>query len=276
MGVNQSDQITFGEGWVWHSRPESKTQQFGFSGRILKRLKISNTFRYPIFNLVIPVHSSQAIKKLNENSILSVSSKNYLDGKDGDFKENFIQFIKTEFNYSCDQVYLQTLPRVLGYVFNPVSFWYCLKNGKMDAVVCEVNNTFGDRHFYFIKDIQDESANKQAAKRFHVSPFMDLSGYYTFEFNQFEDGNQSRICLYDAEDQLKIDTLIRLKFRKFEEISNSYILKKYGWITVMVIWRIHFQALKLWLKGAKFYTRPQPPQKRVTYDSTNIDSKHSI
>ncbi len=260
--------ILFGEGLVWHSRPNSASQQFGLLGRLLKRLKLSNSFSYPIFNLLIPIHSDEVMQQLNERSYLSVRAENYLTSEKGNLRENVRQFLQKEFAYACEKIWLQTLPQMFGYAFNPVSFWYCYKNEKLDAVVCEVNNTFGDRHFYFLQNLNIHSSDpKKAVKQFHVSPFMDISGYYTFEFDSFEGGNQVRIKLFSSDQHLKLDTLIRLKFRDFESVTAFYILKKFGWLTVMVIWRIHFQALKLWFKGAKFYKHPTPPEKKVTYDS---------
>lgn len=267
----KKDTLRFGEGWVWHSRPESPSQQFGFFGKLFRRWKLMNSFRYPIFNLLLPVHSKSALSALTRHRLLAVDSQSYLNSENGELHQILQRFLEKEFSYSCDQIWLQTLPSVFGYVFNPVSFWYCVKAGKLDAVLCEVNNTFKDRHFYFLQNLDESmSEKKKALKRFHVSPFMDISGHYTFEFKSLHDGNQVRICLFDDQNQLKLDTIIQLRFEDLDRVSNFYILKKYGWLTVVVVARIHFQALKLWLKGARFYNRPNPPEEKVTHDSTGI------
>ena len=271
MELNQTQKILFGEGWVWHSRPESSKQRSGIWSYILRNLKLENTFRYPIFNLLVPIHTDDAYIHLKKGRCLSLSAENYLNSQPGLLRENFFQFLENSTTHSYDEVWLQTLPSLFGYVFNPVSFWYCYNKGQLSAVLCEVNNTFGDRHFYFIHDPTNNSHNsKTAPKRFHVSPFMDNSGFYTFEFDISDKDRKVRICLFDSEKNLKLDTWIKLRFRNLDEISLYYILKKYGWLTAMVTVRIHFQALKLWLKGAKFFKRPTPPKENVTHASTKI------
>ena len=266
MDLINSTKIFFGEGSVWHSRRCIGAEPAGFFGKLSRKVKLNNEFRYPIFNLLLPVTKIDSVSYQLKKKNISIDSKDYLDSKEEPLIQNIKKFLQEEFEYSCDQVWLQTLPKMFGYVFNPVSFWYCFKNGKLDAALCEVNNTFGDRHFYFINNLADGNETyKLATKNFHVSPFFDVSGYYRFKFSFFENENQVQISLFDSGNNLKLDTIIKLRFRDFEDVSINYILKKFGWITVMVVWRIHFQALKLWLKGFKFYSRPNPPNERKTY-----------
>ena len=253
MGVGQKRSIQFGEGWVWHARPNAAG------------CRVQNSFRYRIFNLLIPVHDDAETEKLRHGWFLSVLPESYLNGRSGSLKDNVREFLKVELNYVCDEIWLQTLPRLFGFVFNPVSFWYCCRDGKVEAILCEVNNTFGDRHFYFIKDFGDHQGDvHQAQKTFHVSPFFAVDGIYTFEFQKAVVGSDVRIRLYQS-DQLQLDTQIQLEYRDFKEVSRGYILRKYGWMTFMVIFRIHFQALRIWIKGAQFFRRPSPPKEKITY-----------
>ena len=223
-----------------------------------------NAFKYSIFNLLIPVHEDSAVRSLTNEKLISLRTTDYLEGRPGSLFENAQAFLAKEMNYSCDKIWLQTLPRILGYVFNPVSFWYCYKGETLDAVLCEVNNTFGDRHFYFVKSQNVLDGIHQATKKFHVSPFFPIEGDYTFEFKKSFTDTDTRIQLHSGM-ELKLDTRIRLKLRSFRDVTKSELFKKYGWMTVMVIIRIHYQALKLWLKGVPFFTRPQPPKEKISY-----------
>lgn len=267
MDLTSQSKLLFGEGWVMHSRPLSVEQKPSLLVRFLgNRFSLANSFRYPIFNILVPVNEESEIEILEKRLLFSVQTSDYLDGCHGSLKERIQFFLKSELNYYCDQVWLQTIPRVFGYVFNPVSFWYCYKNKKLDAVLCEVNNTFDDRHFYFIR-VEDQNSGKSCntVKRFHVSPFLDIKGHYKFEFRFQNQRNEVKIRLYEG-DKLKLDTNIKLELKPFEQVSSFAVIKKYGWMTVMIVIRIHFQALKLWLKGAKFFKRPEPPKEKLTYD----------
>lgn len=276
MDLKAKNKILIGEGFVWHSRPNISIQKESFLRKIRKFFNLSNSFSYPIFNLLIPIHEECALSSLEKGLFISLSSKDYLKSKNSSLKKEFLDFIQTELDYTCDKVWLQTLPRMFGYTFNPVSFWYCYKDGNLDAVLCEVNNTFGDRHFYFIEDLGSTHAKSHLARKtFHVSPFLDIKGHYNFKFLESEKENEVRIQLFENS-ELKIDTKIKLKYQLFENISSFYIFKKFGWMTIMVILRIHMQAIILWIKGAIFFRRPSPPKEQITYEFTEYKQSSSI
>lgn len=252
------NQLHIAEGWILHSRLKSPSSD------------VNNSFRYNIFNLLVPIHEKSELAQLHRSLLLSLNPIDYIDKSDRPFSEKIFDFLSTEANYTCDQIWLQTLPRLFGYAFNPVNFWYCYKNGILDAVLCEVNNTFGDRHFYFI---QNPLKKTKIEKRFHVSPFFDVDGAYTFEFEVTQTIIDVKINLHQNQ-ELKLITRLHLQTHPYLDISDLLILRKYGWMTAMVIFRIHFQALKLWLKGARFFRRPPPPQEKVTgetrYDLSKV------
>lgn len=235
-----------GEGWVFHGRP-AKT-----------------SFKYPIFNLVVPIHSEQALNSLSSGRYLSLKATDYLDGQSGDLFKNFKQFMASQVGYEVEHVWLQTLPRMFGYAFNPVSFWYCYRSGRLDAILCEVNNTFGDRHFYFMRAIGDsDKLSFNLPKRFHVSPFFPISGRYEFEFKITGSTSDVRIRLVEG-GELRLDTRIFLELEKIESRSKWSLLWRYGWMTPLVVIRIHLQALKLWMNKVSFHTRPKPPKEKLT------------
>lgn len=165
-----------------------------------------------------------------------------------------------------DKIELLAQPRVLGHVFNPVSFWLCRQGGALTVVIAEVSNTYGDRHCYLCHhdDLRPIAADDHlhATKIFHVSPFQPVEGSYTFRFDIRDD----RVGIwidYTAGNGGLIATLTG----KRKPLTNAGILnamwrRPFGARRVLAL--IHWQALKLWWKGAGFRTRPTPPDKEIT------------
>ena len=161
-------------------------------------------------------------------------------------------------------IWLQTYPRVLGYSFKPVSFWYCFKKGSktdLSAVVAEVNNTFGERHCYVLL-APHWGQTLVADKMFHVSPFCEVSGHYVFCFtrNEGEGGPaiSARVDHHDAQGLL-IHTRINGVLEPLSPVARHKALWSYPLMTLGVFWRIHRQAFALWRKRVPFFRKPQPP-----------------
>jgi DUF1365 family protein len=170
------------------------------------------------------------------------------------------------------EVWLHTFPRVLGYVFNPVSFWFAHRaDGALRAVVCEVNNTFGERHCYLLAHADGRPiANGEALtarKVFHVSPFCGIEGGYRFRFLLSAQGGAprwvGRIDYDDAEGPLLLTSVSG----ELETLTPRALLRAlvaYPAFTFGVIARIHWQALKLAVKRVPFFSKPAPPALDVT------------
>ncbi len=170
------------------------------------------------------------------------------------------------------EVWLHTLPRVFGYVFNPVSFWFCHRSdGALRAVVCEVNNTFGERHCYLLA--HDDGApltwgeEMTAHKVFHVSPFCAVEGQYRFRFMlaRRDDGAHfvGRID-YDGAEGPLLQTSIDGRLVPLTDRALRRTLVAFPAFTFGVIARIHWQALKLWRKRVPYFAKPLPPVVDVT------------
>jgi uncharacterized protein len=165
-----------------------------------------------------------------------------------------------------DSVRLLAQPRVLGHVFNPVSFWLCSDSSELRVVIAEVSNTYGDRHCYLChrEDLGVIRAEDHIAARkiFHVSPFQPVEGGYEFRF----DVTAERIGIfidYTAGKGGLVATLVG----KLEPLTNAGIVatclrRPFGSRRVLAL--IHWQALKLWWKGARFHSRPVPPVDKVS------------
>lgn len=165
------------------------------------------------------------------------------------------------------RIELLAQPRVLGHVFNPVSFWLCWDaQDALIFVIAEVSNTYGDRHCYLcyhddLRPIVPDD-HIRATKIFHVSPFQPVSGDYVFRF----DFTADRIGIwidYTAGNGGLIATLTGVR----KPLSNISILRAmlrrpFGARRVLAL--IHWQALKLWWKGETFRAHPTPPDKETS------------
>lgn len=150
---------------------------------------------------------------------------------------------------------LVTSLRIFGYVFNPVSFFFCYGTDEaLLAVVCEVNNTFGQRHVYVLPADEGQSVWHEK-KVFHVSPFFSLDGTYRFEFHVGREHLEARIDLYRGGEAQFVSRL-SLDRRPLTDASLLRMLVGYPLLTLRVIAAIHWQALRLWWKGAVYHPVP--------------------
>ena len=165
-------------------------------------------------------------------------------------------------------IWLHCLPRMLGYAFKPVSFWFChAADGSLRAVVAEVNNTFGERHCYLLAQPDGgplrDGVELRARKVFHVSPFCTLEGGYTFRFVNRPGRSLARIDYHDAQGPLLLTSMSGTL-----EAATPRTLRRalFGQplFTVGVIARIHLQAWRLWRARVPFHSKPAAPAAAVT------------
>ena len=171
------------------------------------------------------------------------------------------------------EVWLHTYPRVLGYVFKPVSFWYCYTAAnELKAVVVEVNNTFGERHIYVLNQVT-LGVQRGTEKVFHVSPFCEVRGSYRFNFMHQKQAGQvipkrvvARIDYTDTHwaDGPLLCTSVSGTLEPLDARSRRRALWAYPLMTFGVMARIHWQALLLWLKRVPFFRKPAPPTEFIT------------
>lgn len=175
------------------------------------------------------------------------------------------------------EIWLQAFPRVLGYVFNPVSFWFCHRSdGELRAVLCEVRNTFGECHRYLLDtgEAMPYGIELSARKVFHVSPFCEVQGDYRFRFMRTaqsyvndKDGvverTIARINYDDAAGPLLLTSLSGIS----RPLSNAAVAQAFFFYPLMtfgVVAKIHWQALRLWIKRVPFFRKPQPPSHEMS------------
>lgn len=168
------------------------------------------------------------------------------------------------------EIWLHCFPRVLGCTFKPVSFWYCQRaDGSLAAVLAEVNNTFGERHCYLLQGAElAYGRDMLASKVFHVSPFCRVVGSYRFRFmhNSSERGARTvaRIEHEDEAGQPLLQTSVSGQLGPLTEASARAAFFAMPAMSLMLIARIHWQALRLALKRVPFFGKPSPPDKLVT------------
>ena len=240
-----------------------------------------NAFGYGVFSLSIPMRARRddpillSKRGLRDNRFglfsffdrdHGLGNQDSLSWMETILEENNIQHVDGE-------IWLQTFPRVLGYVFNPVSFWICTRaNGQVQAVLAEVNNTFGERHCYLLHHDSGKAVQSGetlvSKKVFHVSPFCDVRGEYHFRFLFPQDSHSKRniVCRIELHEDGAplINTSISGLAQALSKSALYRAFLRYPLMSLGVIGRIHWQALKLWLKGVPFYSKPKPPELEIT------------
>ncbi len=239
-----------------------------------RRLRpVENHFVYGVYFLRIPLARLESIRgpllSINRWNLLSFHFRDH-GARDGTHPLAWVRALLAREGLAVadGEVWLHSFPRVLGYVFNPVSFWFCEdRAGRTRAIVAEVNNTFGEHHRYLLahRDGRPIRAGEtlETRKRFHVSPFCSVSGGYRFRFLT---RNGQRIARIDYADDAGPLLLTSLSGRG-APLGTGALLRavlRHPAMTFGVIARIHWQALKLWAKRVPFHSKPALPLEEVT------------
>lgn len=160
------------------------------------------------------------------------------------------------------RVLLLTNLRVLGYVFNPVSYFYCLDDDSLRCVVAEVNNTFGDSFAYLLDDLELAGGvyRAEARKRLYVSPFIDMEDI-RYQWKLTPPSSTTVVHIDESHQHRKFfEATLRLDLRPLTTRSLGYALVRHPLTPLHTMARIHWQALHLWRKRLRFHRRPLPPR----------------
>ena len=264
------------------------TKPFIFHSKILhSRLEpVKNSFTYSNWSLVfnfnyLKLLSIPFLFGVNKFGLLSFQNKDYGYRKKNIECLKFLKDIFKKVNLSLENtsILMVTMPRVLGYIFNPVNFWLILEENsqKIKSVLCEVNNTFGQTHTYICLPNKGSSyitkeMTLKAQKVFHVSPFMPVDGHYTFKFS-FEGEKLGIWINYYTKSSKK--PFITSVIGNLKEYSIKNLLKallKHPHITFRAIFLIHYQALKLFYKKVKFHKLPKQVEENVSFTQEQKES----
>lgn len=228
-----------------------------------------NDFSYNVYYIVLPlsqIHSKSLQDHLtvNKPALLSFHEKDHATSDNKHKNEDWIMGILQEhgLNYALEDIMLVTMPRILGYVFNPVSFWFMFdKEKNIRTVLCEVNNTFGETHNYLCSkkngDIIEKDDWLEAEKLFHVSPFLKREGKYKFRFSLQNNNLGIWINFHDGDNQLQLITSLIGHLKPLNKANLRYVFITHPLLTFKVIFLIHWQAIKLLAKGMTYISKPR-------------------
>jgi len=215
-----------------------------FFGRVMhgRLFPKKNYFSYGIYYLNLPLGRIKTWPvAYNRFAPLSFYDRDH-GACDGSSLEDWARGILKDYglNDVTEAITLVCMPRVLGYVFNPVSFWLCRdKEGHLRAVICEVHNTFGERHSYICAhDDQRVIAPQdilEAEKIFHVSPLLKRDGHYTFRFDVQQDTFGVWIDFYDADGAKQLVTSLVGQFKDMNKMALRRAFWRYPLVTVKAV-----------------------------------------
>ena len=248
-----------------------------YSGNVIhKRFKPKeHFFKYRVFSLFVDLSEIKLISKkilffsYNRFNLISFFDKDHGDRNGSNLSEWVIKNIKQQgIETKNIKIKLLCYPRILGYVFNPLSIFFIYdKNSCLIAILYEVKNTFGEQHTYIFK-IQNKSklVENNCQKKFFVSPFMDLDSTYYFKILYPEDTLSVVIDQRDKEGKL----LFASQDGKRVDLSSKNLLflyLKHPLMTFKIISAIHFEALRLWTKGIKLVKKKHKLKNNITIES---------
>ena len=245
-------------------------------------------FSYQVASWLLDLDTIEALDKqltlfsINRFNVVSFYPRDHGDGSETPLREQINQLLHHYNIETPDNVSLLCYPRMFGYTFNPLAVYFCYRDQRLTAIVYEVSNTFGERHSYVAavesgeqpgeqpreqpddkrliecsKQVVQRPVQQQADKALHVSPFFPMGCYYHFRIQPPGETVTLGINLNDANG--KLFTAVFKGLRK--TITDRFIVKQTMLLplqTVKVMAAIHWQALRLWLKGISIY--PHTPR----------------
>ncbi|MEJ8851585.1 DUF1365 domain-containing protein [Variovorax rhizosphaerae] len=227
--------------------------------------------RYRVFSLLVDLDELPALSRrlrlfsLNRFNLFSLHERDYGDGRG--LREHIDCKLREAGMSEGGPVSLLTMPRILGYAFNPLSVYFCHRpDGALLAILYEVNNTFGERHSYLLpiapEDAGNERITQTCAKALHVSPFLGLQMHYEFRVKvpcEARPDLDIGISATDADGTVLVARL-DAKREPLRDTALARIFLSHPLLTLKVIAAIHWEALRLWLKGIPLHTHPGAPR----------------
>lgn len=237
-----------------------------------RRLKpVGHAFAYRVFSMLIDIDRIDEIDAAcrwfsrNRFNLFSFHDADHAFREQGSVSAG-VRATLIAHGYRADgRILLLCYPRVLGYVFNPLSIFYCHDaRGRLEAVLYEVRNTFGGRHSYLIPVEDDAGAIRQSTdKRLHVSPFMDMDHQYAFRLSR--PGDKLSVFIHQTD---RDGPIFNAGFAgRAEAMTDGALLKaffRYPLMTLKVIVAIHFEAARLFMKGMRLKGRVADPAEPVS------------
>lgn len=231
-----------------------------------------NQFLYKVFYICFDVAKINKLKSrffsINRFNIFSFYLKDYGARNGSNIEKWAREILATNHINNVAQIFLLTHPRILGYVFNPVSFYFAIDNQEnLQAVIAEVNNTFGETHTYLVYNKNGAKILENqwfiADKEFHVSPFYRVEGEYKFRFI-FNHKNIAVWIDYFNNNKTLSTSLISYKKITLNDLNLLKTFTLLPFMVLKVITLIHWQALKIIFKKIKYISKPQQKNIKIT------------
>ena len=231
-------------------------------------------FSYKTFSILFDLDELDKIDKkinffsLNSFNLFSFYNKDHGE-RDGSNLKNWVIESLKKYNLSLNinKIKLLCFPRIFGYVFNPLSVFYCYEQNKLRAILYEVKNTFNEQHTYiFLVDGKANIISQNCNKKFYVSPFIEMKTFYNFRLS--EPGESLKILIKQT-DNCEEKILVACQTGKKQVLSTKELLKNFfthPLMTFKIIVAIHIEAFRLWKKGAIFKKRKTKIKNNTSFE----------
>ena len=220
-----------------------------------RRTPARNVFRYPVSYFLVDLDEIPELERrlrffsFNRRNLVTLQDRDHFDG--GSVKA---EILKLTGDPTIERVLMLAQLRVLGFVFNPVSFYWCYRaDGTLACMVAELNNTFGER---LPEVLRGPELRYEHRKRLHVSPFFGLDQSYEYAFSQPGDDVWARIHVRDDGGARPFTAVLHGRRRELTNRSLARMLLRYPLMPLQVVALIHWQALRLRLKRVPFHRKP--------------------
>ena len=247
-----------------------------YNGTVIhKRFKPKvHFFKYKVFSLLIDLSDLNVLNKnidffsYNNFNLISFFDKDHGE-RDGSSLVEWVKKNLEENNINSEFIRIKLLcyPRILGYVFNPLSVFFVYdKQENLISILYEVKNTFGEQHTYIFKAENDNLLQHNCSKKFHVSPFIEMNCNYFFRILKPAEKISVIIDQYQLNEKILFASQDgnRVDFTS-KELLKSYI--KHPLMTFKIISAIHFEAFKLWAKGIRFVKKKFKIKNNITIEN---------
>ena len=247
-----------------------------YNGTVIhKRFKPKkHFFRYKVFSLFVDLSELNTLEKkisffsYNNFNLVSFFDKDH-GNRDGSSLVEWVKKNLKENGINSEEIKVRLLcyPRILGYVFNPLSVFYVYdKNENLISILYEVKNTFGEQHTYIFKVNNGQLLQHNCSKKFHVSPFIEMNCDYFFKILKPSEKISVIINQYQLNEKILYASQdgIRVAFTS-SELIKSYL--KHPLMTFKIISAIHFEAFKLWVKGINFVKKKLKIKNNITFEN---------